>query len=180
MTGNSYTLEMDSVRFGRALGVGARAAAKTLVTAVDAATAPNPSAPAKTISTTAHPKEASAEAQPAETKARASGARLGQQAVRTTAQVKQTGKGLKQGGKRFGEAVWGPFAKLSGVLWHEIMGVLFGMFAAVSGVEAWNGRGSLRVGAAGRTHELFAIAMVAGFGYFTVSSFVRASRRQRR
>ena len=38
---------MDSVRFGRALGIGARAAAKTLVTAVDAATSPNPSAEVK-------------------------------------------------------------------------------------------------------------------------------------
>ena len=34
---------MDSVRFGRALGIGARLAAKTLVKAAEAATAPNPS-----------------------------------------------------------------------------------------------------------------------------------------
>ena len=34
---------MDSVRFGRALGIGARLAAKTVASAVDAATAPNPS-----------------------------------------------------------------------------------------------------------------------------------------
>jgi hypothetical protein len=42
--GNGYTLGMDSVRFGRVLGIGARLAAKTMVSAVDAATAPNPSA----------------------------------------------------------------------------------------------------------------------------------------
>ena len=35
---------MDRVRFGRVLGFGARQAVKTLVTAVDAATAENPSA----------------------------------------------------------------------------------------------------------------------------------------
>ena len=40
---NGYTSGMDSVRFGRTLGIGARLAAKTLVTAVDAATSPNPS-----------------------------------------------------------------------------------------------------------------------------------------
>ena len=38
-----YTSSMDRVRFGRALGFGARQAVKTLVTAVDAATAANPS-----------------------------------------------------------------------------------------------------------------------------------------
>jgi hypothetical protein len=175
VTGNSYTLDMDSVRFGRALGVGARAAAKTLVTAVDAATAPNPSAPAKTISTTAHPKEASAEAQPAETKARASGARLGQQAVRTTAQVKQTGKGLKQGGKRFGEAVWGPFVRLSGVLWLEVTGVFFGIFALFAVGGTWK----MAMNHDAPSHLIGTAAMAALFGYFCISSFVRASRRGR-
>jgi hypothetical protein len=149
---------MDSVRFGRALGIGVREAAKAAVKAADAATAPSPSG--------AKPPEA---VQPPEVR--------GREAVRQTV---QTARGIKQGGKRFGEAMWGPFAKLSGVLWHEIMGVLFGMFAAVAGVEAWHGRGSLRTGAAGRTHELFAVGMLVGFGYFTASSFVRASRRQRR
>jgi Flp pilus assembly protein TadB len=176
MTGNSYTLEMDSVRFGRALGIGARAAAKTLVTAVDAATAPNPSAPAKTTSTTAHPKEASTEAQPAEKKAKASGVRLGQQAVRTTAQVKQTGKGLKQGSKRFGEAMWGPFVKLSGVLWLEVTGVFFGIFA----VFALGGTWKMAMNHDAPSHLIGTAAMAVLFGYFCVSSFVRASRRGRR
>src|SRR5271168_4121349 len=79
---------MDSVRFGRALGVGARAAAKTLVTAVDAATAPNPSAPAP-ASTSAN---AGASSTVGKTDAATTGARLGQQAARTTSQVRQTGK----------------------------------------------------------------------------------------
>jgi hypothetical protein len=176
MKGNSYTLEMDSVRFGRALGIGARAAAKTLVTAVDAATAPNPSAPpAKTTRTTTHPKEASTEAQSAETKAKASGVRLGQQAVRKTAQVKQTGKGLKQGGKRFGEAVWGPFVKLSGVLWLEVTGVFFGIFA----VFAVGGTWKMAMNHDAPSHLLGTAAMAGLFGYFCVSSFVRASRRGR-
>src|SRR5580698_8578449 len=45
--GTATLSSMDRVKFGRALGVGARAAAKTLVMAVDAATAPNPSAKAQ-------------------------------------------------------------------------------------------------------------------------------------
>ena len=55
--------------------------------------------------------------------------RLVEQAARTTAQVRQTGQGLKEGSKRFGEAVWGPLVRLSGVLWLEFTGVFFGIFA---------------------------------------------------
>jgi len=110
---------MDSVRFGRALGFGARAAAKTLVTAVDAATAPNPSGARK----------AADGPQTANLAGDSTAARLGQKAAQTTVQVKQTGQGLKRGGKRFGEAVWGPFVKASNQLWLEFTGVFFGIFA---------------------------------------------------
>lgn len=159
-----------------------REAAKAAVRAADAATAPSPSAAAKFQ---AGPSQAGpAQARPAQAeRSQARPAEAGRGAEgRSRVAARQTAaaaRGLKQGGKRFGEAVWGPFAKLSGVLWHEIMGVLFGMFAAVAGMEAWHGRASLRAGAEGRTHELLAIAMLAGFGYFTASSFVKASRRQR-
>jgi hypothetical protein len=164
---------MDSVRFGRALGVGARAAAKTLVTAVDAATAPNPSAGAKTT-----PAQTTASTQ---SKAESAGVRAGQQAVRTTAQVRQTSRGLKQGTKRFGEAVWGPFVKLSGVLWLEVTGVFFGIFALFAGVGTWKLRGDLRqtaINHEAHVHVLFSLLMAVVFTYFCVSSFVKASRRQ--
>jgi hypothetical protein len=163
---------MDSVRFGRALGIGARAAAKTLVTAVDAATAPNPSASASTAE--APVKDTSKETLK-ETKATASGVRLGQQAARTTAQVKQTGKGLKEGGKRFGEAVWGPFVKLSGVLWLELTGVFFGIFAVFAIAGGWK----MAMNHDAPRHLIGAGVMAVLFGYFCVSSFVRASRRGR-
>jgi hypothetical protein len=164
---------MDSVRFGRALGVGARAAAKTLVTAVDAATSPNPSARPSTATNTREP----------ESKAAAVGARAGQQAVRTTAQVLDAGKGLKRGGKRFGEAVWGPFVKLSGVLWLEVTGVFFGIFALFAGGAAWKMRGDLHETALNHDPHvrlLGAAAMTLVFGYFCVSSFVKANRRGKR
>jgi hypothetical protein len=176
---------MDSVRFGRALGVGARAAAKTLVTAVDAATSPNPSAGAKAKqsagATPAASASASAAAQ-ASGKAEASGVRLGQQAARTTAQVRQTGQGLKQGSKRFGEAVWGPFVKLSGELWLELTGVFFGIFAVFAGGGAWKMRAALyetAVNHDAHVRLLISAAMAAVFGYFCVSSFVKANRRSR-
>jgi hypothetical protein len=172
--GNGYTGGMDSVRFGRALGIGARAAAKTLVTAVDAATSPNPSArPSASATNTLAP----------ESKAAAVGARAGQQAVRTTAQVLDAGKGLKRGGKRFGEAVWGPFVKLSGVLWLEVTGVFFGIFALFAGGAAWKMRDNLHETALNHDphmHLLGTAAMAVLFGYFCVSSFVKAHRRGKR
>src|SRR5260370_18470964 len=126
---------MDSVRFGRALGMGARAAAKTLVTAVDAATSPSPSAGVK--ANTAH------NAAPSESRAAASGVRLGEQAARTATQARQTKEGLARGGKRFGEAVWGPFVKLSGVLWLEVTGGFFGIFPLFAATRAGKLRGDL-------------------------------------
>jgi hypothetical protein len=165
---------MDSVRFGRALGVGARAAAKTLVTAVDAARAPNPSAgtPAK--------QDAGAAATAASDPAPASAVR--QQAARTTAQVRQTGQGLKQGSKRFGEAVGGPLARLSGALWLELTGVFFGIFAVFAAGGAWKTRAALYETAANHDAHvrlLTSAVMAAVFGYFCVSSFVKANRRSR-
>lgn len=169
---------MDSVRFGRALGIGARAAAKTLVTAVDAATAPNPSA-ARDTSSTQRP----AEPTQGERKSAVSGERLVQQAARTTAHVIQTGQGLKRGSKRFGEAVWGPLVKLSGVLWLELTGVFFGIFALSAAGAAWKVRAGMQDSAANHNaheHFVWAVVMAVVFGYFCVSSFVSANRRGRR
>ncbi|WP_348267043.1 hypothetical protein P8936_14130 [Edaphobacter paludis] len=175
---------MDSVRFGRALGVGARAAAKTLVTAVDAATAPNPSA------TKARPAPSSPErsARPTEASARseqptqAPSARVGQQAARTATQARQTGQGLVRGSKRFGEAVWRPFVKLSGVLGLELAGVFFGLFAFFGAGWAWKLRDNLHETAANHDAHvrfLVCVVMTVVFGYFLVSSFVKANRRGR-
>jgi hypothetical protein len=171
---------MDSVRFGRALGIGARLAAKTMVSAVEAATAPNPSA-AKTKQGTGSGPTAGSNSTTAE-KAKASGTQLGQNVARTTGQVRQTGRGLKEGGKRFGEAAWGPFVRLSGALWLELTGVFFGIFAVSAGGNAWKLRWALHETAANHeahVHLLISVAMAAVFGYFCVSSFVKANRRSR-
>jgi hypothetical protein len=175
---------MDSVRFGRALGVGARAAAKTLVTAVDAATSPNPSASVKAKQATeVGGAEAGGSASATSGKAEASGVRFGQQAARTTAQVRQTRQGLKEGSRRFGQAAWGPVVKLSGVLWLELTGVFFGIFAVFAGGNAWKMRWALDNTAANHDAHLrllISMAMAMLFGYFCVSSFVKANRRGRR
>jgi hypothetical protein len=156
---------MDSVRFGRALGIGARVAAKSLANAVDAATSPNPSAESSQAQTT-------------------DAARTGQQAaqatVRAASQVVQTGQGLARGGKKFGESFWGQLKRLSGVLWLEFTGVFFGIFALYAASGAWKLRAALPDTPANHeahVHFLLAAGMAILFGYFCVSSFVRASRR---
>ena len=169
---------MDSVRFGRALGVGARVAAKTLATAVDAATSPNPSAAEKTKQGA---EAAQAAAPPAAGQAESS--RVRQQAAKTTAQVRQTNAGLKEGSKRFRESVGGPLARLSVALWLELTGVFFGIFAMFAAGGAWKLRGALNgTGANHDAHGRFlaAVLMAAVFAYFCVSSFVKANRRSRR
>jgi len=150
---------MDSVRFGRVLGVGARLAAKTVASAVDAATAPNPSAKSESAGRAG------------------AGTPAGRQAAPIKAQVQQTSKGLKQGSKGFGEAVWGPFARLSGVLWLEFTGVFFGLFALSMGVGLWRQRETFHGTGSGRFLLLAGVALL--FGYFCVSSFLRAGRRSR-
>ena len=121
-------------------------------------------------------------ASPIEPKTVAPAARVVQQAVKTTAQVRQTGEGIKKGGKRFGEAVWGPFVKLSGVLWLELTGVFFGLFALFAVTGAWKLRGEWHETAANHDAHvrlLLSGAMALLFGYFCVSSFVKANSRGR-
>lgn len=158
---------MDSVRFGRALGFGARAAARTLATAVDAATSPNPSA------------KPAAAPQPAQS----TSANVAEQVARAASQVKQTSENLNRGGKQFGRSVWGPFVRLSGVLWLEFTGVFFGIFALFAANGAWKLREHLHQTALnhdGHTRFVTDIAMAVVFTYFCVSSFLRAKRRERK
>jgi hypothetical protein len=91
-------------------------------------------------------------------------------------------KGLGRGSRRFGEAVWKPFVRLSGVLWLEVSGVFFGIFALLALGYMWKLRGAWRAGAtnaASHRSMVGAAVMLALFGYFCVSSFVRARQRER-
>jgi hypothetical protein len=165
--GNGTLCIMDSVRFGRVLGIGTRLAAKTAKAAMDAATAPNPSA--KATGRTGEGVDSSA-----------TSAGLGERMARTSAQVQQTGQGLKEGSRRFGAAVGKPLVKLSGVLWLELTGVFFGLFAMAAGGAAWRLRAAMHATAVNHEEHVRFLAgawMAAVFGYFCVSSFVRANRR---
>jgi hypothetical protein len=173
---NDYTSGMDSVRFGRALGIGARHAAKALAQAADAAAAPSPSADRA-------PAQPATSTQPGPAEAHRPGPRLVQQAARTTVQARQTAAGVARGGKRFGEAMWEPLAKASGQLWLELTGVFFGLFVMTAGMNAWRLRANLHdtgVNHSAHQHFELSVMMAVVFGYFCISSFVRAGRKGRR
>ena len=169
-----YTSRMDRVRFGRALGFGARQAVKTLVSAVDAATAANPS----DKSTGANGGQATPMRRA--TDAPKAGGSVAQTAARTVEQAREVKSGLRRGSKRFGEAMWGPFVRLSGVLWLEVSGFFFGLFALFFLGAVIRLRGEWHTGSTERQQLVGSVAMLVLFGYFCVSNFVRARRRERR
>jgi hypothetical protein len=97
-------------------------------------------------------------------------------------QARQAQKGLGSGTRRFGEAVWRPFVRLSGVLWLEVSGVFFGVFALLALGYIWRFHAEWRPSAANAAAHrslMGAVIMLVLFGYFCVSSFVRARRRER-
>jgi hypothetical protein len=148
---------MDKVRLGRALGYGARHAAKSVVKAVDAASAPNPSRAA------ARP----AEARPS----------VAAQVAQARTQVVQT---RKHAG-RLGRSVWSPLARFSSVLWLQVTGSFFAVIAAFLAQGVWKQRFAARMwGSTEATRFYIVAAVFATFAYLAVSSFVRAWRRERR
>jgi hypothetical protein len=178
-----YTLDMDVVRFGRALGFGARQAAKTVVAAVDAATTEDPrkrSSP----STAGGPLQAvRPETTDSRSRVRSSAvpatAKAAHALAQTVAKSRDTKEALKRGRKRFGEATLEPVVRLSGVLGLEIAGVFFGLFSFGGIMAAWRLRTQWHTGSAGHSQLLGALGMMVLFGYFSISSFIRARRRER-
>jgi hypothetical protein len=68
---------------------------------------------------------------------------------------------------------------LSGVLWLEVTGVFFALFALFGLQGVWQHRQDWRPAATHEVHVHFAgyCALLLVFSYFTISSFVRAKRR---
>jgi hypothetical protein len=161
---------MDRVRLGRALGYGARHATKTLISAVDAATAPNPSAGTS---------QRAAEPTPAKTTPQPSPIAQVAEAYRTVAEVKKNARTHARG---LGQSVLTPVKRFSSVLWLEVTGTFFALFALFLAQGVWRLRNSFKASPiTPEAHKAyFYLAVFLVFAYFSVSSFVRASRRQRR
>ena len=69
-----------------------------------------------------------------------------------------------------------PFSRVGGILWLEVTGFFFGMFAVYFGADVWRVRASLHQGAE-HHHLLLSAAVCLGFSYLSVSAFWRARRR---
>lgn len=170
---------MDAVRFGRALGFGARQAAKTVVSAVDAATSENPTARKPMSQPFDKPTQASSSLHSATAPKTVPLQRAAKPAAQSVLRGKEVHQGFKQGKERFRESALRPFVRLSGVVWLEVMGVLFGIFALFALTAVIRLRDSWHTPGPERQQWLGSLGMLAVFGYFCVSSFVRAKRRER-
>lgn len=89
------------------------------------------------------------------------------------------GQGLGRGTKSFGKSFFGPMAHAGSVLWLEITGCFFALFAAFFAQNVYQMRHQYAVGPQHRKFVLYALLMVM-FVYFSGSSFVRARMRARR
>lgn len=80
------------------------------------------------------------------------------------------------------KSVLSPVARFSSVLWLEVTGTFFTMFAVVLCSNAWRLRHFLHSAnvASDEQHFYLSLGLGALFGYFAGSSFVRARRRERR
>ena len=163
----AYTeIKMDKVRLGRALGYGARHAAKTFAQAVDAATAPSPSAPT--------PSQPQAQPPSQRQDVRQDLA----DAARTVAQAHQSvqqGKSqIRNAAKAAGKSALAPVKKFSSVLWLEVTGTFFALVACAMITAVWKHRDAFTHPALpGDRFKLYgSAALCVLFVYFAVSNFV--------
>jgi len=155
---------MDRIRFGRALGQGTREAARALLQAADAATAPNP-----------NPSAPQTAPRPEPTVPRV--------AAQARHKVQATQAGVKAGSRNFVQATMAPVKRASGILWLEVTGTLFALVAFTGAIEMWRFRNALHPTGATSSSDhrnlLLAVAIFLFFGFCTVSSFLRAARKSR-
>ena len=153
---------MQPNRLGRILGIGTRVAADKLRegTARAAATVERP---ASVGSAAASPAAASA-ASP-------------RSPVPSPASIAAGSQRFARGAGRFGASLWRPFAHASGILWLEITGLFFAFFAVGFALHSWQ---IYRI-AGWRDHHLpLYLVFTVVFAWFAVTSFWRASRKQKR
>jgi hypothetical protein len=145
----NFSLEMEPHRFGRKLGIGLRVASRIVQQRAASSSATSVSH-ASTTTLENHGKV-----------------------------VAQKGKRVAEGGRRFGRALLGPFAHVASVLWLQITGVFFALFALFFLQSLWKVRTAY---ASGPDHQKFLLYIVLSliFLYFCISSFFRARRKEKR
>jgi hypothetical protein len=95
----------------------------------------------------------------------------------SSAALAEGSRRFARGAGRFISSLWKPFAHATGLLGLQITGLLFAFFALGFGAKCWQ----LYRDAGWRDHYLpMYVAFAALFIWFAVSSFWRASRKQKR
>jgi hypothetical protein len=87
--------------------------------------------------------------------------------------------GAKRGVKAFGRAFLGPFTHAGSILWLEITGLFFALFALFFVQSVYRVRTNWWRGPE-HAHLLLYVAMAVGFAWFSLSSFLRAYRKSKR
>jgi hypothetical protein len=85
----------------------------------------------------------------------------------------------KRGVKAFGQGLLGPFTHAGKMLWLEITGLFFALFALYFAQNVYRVRAAWRQGPE-HSHLLLYCALAAAFAWFSFSSFARAYRRSKR
>lgn len=163
---------MEPEKLGRSLGIGVRVAGRMLRDRANQMS--QPGAPAAQ-----HPPQRVAATQPPQQRQKASRTQSSISGLQgATQKAGKAGGAAARGAKRFGEAIWGPIVHAGGVLWLEITGLFFALFALFFGQNVYRVRGAWR-GGPEHAHLLLYTALTAIFIWFSVSSFLRAHRKSK-
>src|SRR5579884_161603 len=87
-------------------------------------------------------------------------------------------KAVAQGARKLTAALWRPVAHASGIIWLQITGLFFSVFAIVFASNTWKLRQNWSAGP-GHARFLAFAAVTLVFAWFAGSSFYRAGRKQR-
>ncbi len=101
------------------------------------------------------------------------------QAAELKQRGRDLGRGIGRGTKSFSQSFFGPFAHAGGVLWLEITGCFFALFAAFFAQNMYVLRANYAVGPLHQKFMLYG-ALTLVFVYFSASSFLRARKKSRR
>jgi len=168
---------MDSQRIGRALGITTRVFSKAVSHALEQ-TAEEKARQIKTAAAAV----AEVAAQAANANAIPVAREVTQKAAAASRNAAATTKNTARKAGRFGEAIWGPIVHTSGVVWLEVMGVLFAFVALYFAQSLWRFRADIFLPPRDILfqHYMVYIASTGLFVYFAVSSFIRAEQKSRR
>lgn len=167
---------MEPNRVGRLLGIGTRVAAGKLRDGtVGAARAVERGSTSRSAAVRGGADGGSGPA--ADSGVVAGSERRGAGAVPSSTALADGSRRFARGAGRFSASLWKPFAHATGLLGLQITGMFFAMFALGFSAKAWQ----LYRAMGWRDHHLpMYVGFAALFVWFAVSSFWRASRKQRR